>query len=166
MSPPVGDTPHFPAAQRGTTLVMALIFLCILILTGASVTLNTNFEERMAGNTRNRDLAFEAAEAALRDAEKTLTVWRASAFDGSMPGLIAYDTTHTNDSSYWGDTTHWASYRTPSQSLTQVAEQPKYVVEKMASIGTTEYYRVTARGVGGRNSNAVVVLQALFTYSP
>jgi type IV pilus assembly protein PilX len=146
------------------SLVMALIFLTILVLTGTSATMNTNLQEHMAGNTRNRDLALEAGEAALKDAEKTLTTWRTGVFDGSG-GLLAYDANHANDAAYWGDSTHWGSYRRPTQTLSQVVEQPKYVVEKMANVGTTEYYRVTARGVGGE-SNAVVVLQALYTYTP
>lgn len=162
-----------PRRQRGISLVMALIFLTILMLLGTSATLNTNLQERMAGNTRNRDLAFQAAEAALKDAESTLTAWRTGAvsppgFDDSQPGLIPYVPAHPNDASYWGATYDWSNpenYRTSAQSLSQVAEQPRYVVEKLPDIGTTEYYRVTARGVGG-DLNAVVILQALYTYTP
>ncbi|HYE34438.1 pilus assembly PilX family protein [Methylocaldum sp.] len=162
------DLPHVPGRQRGIALVMALTFLTILILTGTSAALNTSLQEHMAGNTRNRNLAFQAAEAALKDAEITLTTWRTSAFDGSVPGLRTYVATQANDSVYWGTTYDWtaaANYRTPTQTVAGVAEQPKYVVEKMPNNGATEYYRVTARGVGGE-INAVVVLQALYTYTP
>jgi type IV pilus assembly protein PilX len=146
------------------------------MLLGTSATLNTNLQERMAGNTRNRDLAFQAAEAALKDAESTLTAWRTLAFDGSVDGLITYDATHGNDADYWGSTVNldslvdadypnWSSSRSPAQSLSQVAEQPRYIVERMPNVAATEYYRVTARGVGG-DLNAVVILQALYTYTP
>jgi type IV pilus assembly protein PilX len=166
-----------PRKQQGISLVMALIFLTILMLLGTSATLNTNLQERMAGNTRNRDLAFQAAEAALKDAETTLTAWRTSPFDGSA-GLVNGNPipAHTNDATYWGSSVNldslvdanyanWSSYRSPTQNLGQVAEQPRYIVEKLPDVGTTEYYRVTARGVGG-DSNAVVILQALYTYTP
>jgi type IV pilus assembly protein PilX len=148
---------------------MALIFLTILMLLGTSATLNTNLQERMAGNTRNRDLAFQAAEAALKDAETTLTAWRTLVFDGTVAGLITYDPNdpnqdHGNDADYWGST-NWSSSRSPAQSLSQVAEQPRYIVERMPNVAATEYYRVTARGVGG-DPNAVVILQALYTYTP
>jgi len=145
-----------------------MIFLTLLILVGTSAMMNTNLEERMAGNTRNRDLAFEAAEAALRHAESTLTTWRTAVFDGTAAGLLPYDATRTNDHEYWGNTYNWtSSYRTlpDAQKLSQVAAQPQYVVQRMPDILTTEYYRVTARGVGG-DANAVVILQALYTYTP
>jgi type IV pilus assembly protein PilX len=156
-----------PSTQRGISLVMSMIFLSLLILVGTSAMMGTNLEERMAGNTRNRDLAFQAAEAALKHAESTLTSWRAAVFDGT-DGLLPYDATRTNDREYWGNTYNWtSSYRTlpDAQKLNQVAAQPKYVVQRMPKILTTEYYRVTARGVGG-DSNAVVILQALYTYTP
>ncbi len=146
-----------PGRQRGISLVMALIFLTVMILMGTSATVNTNLQERMAGNTRNRDLAFEAAEAALRAAGSTLLN---SATRAAVP---AYYPANANDAAYWAayDWTNSGSY--PSQTISQVHSQPKYVVEKMPTVGTTEYYRVTARGVGG-DSNAVVILQALYSY--
>jgi type IV pilus assembly protein PilX len=61
------------AAQRGATLLLALIFMVIFTLLGLSVVGTTGSEERMARNFRDRDLAFEAAEAALRDAEIRIT---------------------------------------------------------------------------------------------
>jgi type IV pilus assembly protein PilX len=137
------------------SLVMALVFLTILVLAGSSATLNTDLQERMAGNTRNRDLAFQAAEAALRATESTLCA--------SAGTLALYDATHSNDATYWGSF-DWVNNGTQGPVLNQVATAPRYVVEKMDPIGGTNYLRVTARGVGG-DSNAVVVLQALYTCS-
>ncbi len=51
---------------------MALIFLVLLTLLGVSAMQTATMEERMAGNMRNENLAFQAAEAALRDAEDLL----------------------------------------------------------------------------------------------
>ena len=48
--------------QRGATLVVALIFLMVLSLLGIWAVSGTTLEERMAGNTRNRDLAMQAGE--------------------------------------------------------------------------------------------------------
>ena len=154
-----------PAREKGATLIVALIFMAILALAGASVALNNTFQERMSGNTRSRDLAFQAAEAALDDAASTINTWRVLSFDGSQAGLTQLVDSQANDAGYWGNASNWASYRTPAQTLNQVAEQPRYRVEKMASVGTTEYYRVTARGVGAQAS-AIVVLQAVYSYTP
>lgn len=154
-----------PVKEKGAVLVIALIFMAILALAGASMALNNTFQERMSGNTRSRDLAFEAAEAALNDARRTIETWRVLAFDGTQPGLSNLVVSQANDAGYWRDANHWASYRSPSQTLNQVAEQPRYLVEKMASVGSTEFYRVTARGTGAQ-TNTIVVLQAVYSYTP
>ena len=59
--------------QRGTALIIAMLFLVILGMLGVTTMTATTLEERMAGNTRDRDIAMQAAEAALRDAERDLT---------------------------------------------------------------------------------------------
>ena len=56
--------------QQGVALPVALIFLLVLTVLGVS-SLGTNvFEEKMAANSLNRELAFQAAEAALREGER------------------------------------------------------------------------------------------------
>lgn len=154
------------ASQRGVTLVMSLIFLMILTLLGIWSATNNGLQERMAGNSRNRDLALQSAEAALTYAEHTLTTWRSGTFDGSQTGFLTYDATRANDVAYWRTDSSWTSVlQTPAGTVNQVAEQPKYIVEKMPAVGTVEYYRVTARGIGGE-SNSVVILQTIITYTP
>ena len=58
--------------QQGAVLVIALLFLTILTILGVTAMTSTTFEERLAGNTRDRGIAFQAAEAALRDARRDL----------------------------------------------------------------------------------------------
>ena len=58
-----------PQSQRGFVLAVALIFILILVILGLSTMRNTVLDERMAGNTMDRNLALQGAEAALRDAE-------------------------------------------------------------------------------------------------
>lgn len=165
MSAPFPAGNQGPSSQRGVTLLIALIFLLVLSMLGIWGMTSNSLQERMAGNTRNRDLAFEAAEAALDYAENTLTTWRTGNFDGSN-GLLAYDITRANDATYWRNTANWASYRqVPVGNLNQVAEQPRFIIEKMDAVGTVEHYRITARGVGG-DINAVAILQTIVTYTP
>ena len=59
--------------QTGTALIVSLIFLLIMTLIGITAVRTTTLEEKMAGNMRDRNLAFQAAEAALRDAESALS---------------------------------------------------------------------------------------------
>ena len=159
--------------QRGVTMVMALVFLLILTGLGAWAAVNNSLQERMAGNTRNRDLAFQAAEAALKDAEKTLPTWRLLAFDGSAAGLLPYDATTANDLNHWRNDAQWASYRTATATLSQVSSPPRYVVQKLANtenplnagVFDVENYRITARAEGG-NASAMVIVQSIVSYTP
>lgn len=59
-------------AQRGFSLIVGLIFLVAITLLGVIAMKNTILQERMAGGMRDRSLAFQAAEAALRDAKHDL----------------------------------------------------------------------------------------------
>jgi type IV pilus assembly protein PilX len=151
--------------ERGVVLVIALIFLVILTLLGTIAANVTGLEERMAGNTRDRDLALEAAEAALQDAATRMNNdiggQTASQFRASATTLAAMT---PNDANYW-KARNWGTANSITQTLNQVAEQPSFFVERRAAAGTTEYYRVTARGIGG-NSNAIVILQAEYSYNP
>jgi len=58
--------------QRGAVLVIALLFLTILTILGVTAMTTTTYEERLAGNARDTSTAFQAAEAALRDARRDL----------------------------------------------------------------------------------------------
>lgn len=55
--------------QRGITLVVALVFMVALTLLGVGMVRSTSSDERIGANSRDRDIAFAAAEAAIRDAE-------------------------------------------------------------------------------------------------
>ncbi|SDX36966.1 pilus assembly PilX family protein [Marinobacter mobilis] len=56
--------------QRGSVLIVSLIFLLLLTLVGISGMNMTSLEEKMTGNFRDHDLAFQAAEAALIEGEQ------------------------------------------------------------------------------------------------
>ncbi|MFT5533903.1 MAG: type IV pilus assembly protein PilX [Burkholderiaceae bacterium] len=54
--------------EQGSTLLIGMLFLIILTLLGLSAALINRTDERMARNSRDRNIAFFAAESALRDA--------------------------------------------------------------------------------------------------
>ena len=58
-----------PTSQRGATLIVALLFLILITILGISSVSSITLEEKMAGNSRDQQIAFQAAESALRDAE-------------------------------------------------------------------------------------------------
>ena len=67
------------AGQRGLSLVTTLLFMVAALMLGVSVLSVNVMQERTIGNTKDRDLALQAAEAALRDAERDIDKnWRES----------------------------------------------------------------------------------------
>jgi type IV pilus assembly protein PilX len=152
--------------QRGVTLIVALIFLAILMLLGVTVAQTSSMEERMAGNTRDRDLALQSAEAALKAADTAMKALPKDAagkittvFDGSTAGYVAYNPANASNAAYWNAYNWSGASQTAATSLSQVAQQPRYVIEKLPDAVTTQRFRVTARGVGASTST-VVILQA------
>ena len=59
-------------AQSGVSLVIVMIFLVILSGLAISAMQGSTFSARIAGNESDRTLAFQAAEAALKDAENDI----------------------------------------------------------------------------------------------
>jgi type IV pilus assembly protein PilX len=200
--------------QAGATLFTALIFLITLAIIGANAAKLATLEERMAGNSRNRDLAFQAAEATLNYAKNNLhkgekladsplltkQIVATDAGKVIAPGLKYFDACAANSVEFWNGTGapdckyvtggsteltkyNWiglkssnaatATARIPIVTLNQVAEPPMYVVERymdetytdpVTSLSKSlEKFRITARAVGG-DKNAVVILQAIYTY--
>ena len=78
------------ARQRGISLVTTLVLMLATLGLGVAVMSVNVMEERMIANTKDRDLALQAAEAALRDAEQDVAsnVSPATAFsDACTAGL-------------------------------------------------------------------------------
>jgi len=58
--------------ERGFVLIGAMLFLIVLTLLVISLMRTSILEERMAGYARDWNVAFQAAESALRDAEREI----------------------------------------------------------------------------------------------
>jgi type IV pilus assembly protein PilX len=59
--------------QGGAVLVVSLIILLVLTVLAVSMSQTARLQERMTGNMRDSDVAFQSAEAALRDGESFLS---------------------------------------------------------------------------------------------
>lgn len=165
--------------QRGMTLVVGLIMVLLMTLVGMAAIRGSGMQELMAGNMRDRNLALQSAEAALRRGEEVLEGATIPAFDNSVtgyvPAIAGSATTGFWDSYGWDA----GSVRT-ALGIKMVAEQPQYVIEEVVSTTTinaadgsgidftsamktedTVYYRVTSRAEGG-TADAVVILQSTY----
>ena len=76
-------------AQRGFSLIVSLMMLIVIIILGISASQMAINEERGARNDRDRQIAFQAAEAALKDAEFEI-------LDPTSPGGACAAPNHIN----------------------------------------------------------------------
>ena len=166
---------HQQNTQQGIALVVSLIMLLLMTLLAITSMNTTVLEEKMAGNYKDRNMAFQAAEAGVRAGENYLrTTTVLPVFDGSTAGL--YQPTLTGASRWDDSITDWsvsANVKEYTGTLAGLSSKPKYIIEELQAIPdsggsveagvTTEnrYYRITSRAVGGTDS-ALVMLQTTY----
>lgn len=167
--------------QRGAALITSLIILLVLTVLGVSAMNTSSLEELMAGNLRDQNLSFQAAEAALRDGERDIASWGGmpptATSDGTNRGLYILDSfgsfeTAAYNTSVWNNgTTYGTNTGVAISNLGDVQTLPIYLIEEQDFIAKDAsfksqvqkdgafYYRVTTRGVG-ISTNAVSVIQS------
>jgi len=188
-----------PQKQRGTALIVALVFLLLMTILAVTAVSRSSLEEKMAGNLKDQQIAFQAAEAALRDAENYLGTLNPpkskfvdACTDGVTPGLC---TVAPAASPPRWETVNWANGSTNTAvygtgtgatALAGPVQQPRYIIEDIPNppspttsasapsgslgtgfglpppaVGGGDYYRITARGVGG-TAAAQAMLQVIY----
>jgi type IV pilus assembly protein PilX len=123
----------------------------------------------MAGNMRDRHMAFQSAEAALRDGEGYLeSIVVLPAFDGTN-GLysLPVDGTKNWEEVDWSDSTEVRDYS--GSGFNELADNSSYIIEDLAAAASSDslevgvpsdtkrYYRVTARAEGLSNTTEVII---------
>ena len=168
--------------QRGIALFISLVLLLVLTIIGVSAVQTTSLEERMARNTNDSVLAFESAEVALRTGEQflrnnvnTTTLFPSAGNNGLWKASDYLQTERWQQANIW---TGNNSVQLPANTVDNVAEQPRYIIEWVATVQRSdnpyqlgqsynalfdriEIFRITARGVGG-SPNARVLLQSTY----
>lgn len=171
--------------QQGAALVISLIFLVMLTMLGVSVASNNTLQERMASNTRQHDLAFQQAEAALHDADAAINdttstlrihmdAYIAKIKNPALPTVAPLSGVRTghigdaNDAAYWQDATEfdWLDASCVATTTNGNLDR-RYMLDYMGSATdgtpavTKYYYRVTARGTMGTST---VILQSMYKF--
>ncbi|MCO6413926.1 MAG: hypothetical protein J5I92_14390 [Thiogranum sp.] len=168
--------------QHGAALVVSLMMLLVMTLIGITAMNTTVLEEKMAGNSRQRQLAFQSAEAALRSAEDWLFT--------NVTNVAAFETTFNGTPAelYWErkprpgstlrpitidvyDHSAWAvgNSQEPATSVTSATDQqdPRYVIEYLGRSGEPPLdvndpdprpyaFRITSIGWGTDNTTTYV----------
>ena len=173
-----------PSRQRGAALIVAMIFLVILTTLGLSGLRTASLEEHFVGNLRDNNMAFSAAESALRYAEDWLAIRtranRPRAETASCGGPCDVMAAFALEDGYLAEKSPawWATNGrvyvpdTGTSGLVGVSNQPRFIIEELGepldgsmlrpSTGALQvFYRITAFGQGG-SQYTNVVLQSTF----
>jgi type IV pilus assembly protein PilX len=177
----VAHAHHAVAARRsdGAVLITSLLFLTVITLIGLSLFSTTTAEEKISRNARDREVAFAAAEAALRDAELRLTGrWgkptqapQKTDFDPACAnGLCDARSAALSTPPTSRDFFDAASVAIPISTVTGSpklpgfpdARQPRYMIEMLCfTTCKEEIFRITVQA-RGRLPNTMVMLQELY----
>lgn len=161
--------------QRGISLFLVMTFLVILSILGVTAIQGSGLSARIAGNEADRTLAFQAAESALRDAEKDI---RGVCTTNCRPTPISPETADifeqtcafglclpsATTSPVWDIKENWTTTGRPATlgqftgtpTLPVVSQQPRYLIEYF-KVGESFIYRVTAIGYGARDTTQVML---------
>jgi len=165
-------------SERGAVLVVSLVFLLVLTVIGVAAMQNTSLEEKMAGNVKDRNLAFQNAESGIREAERFIdNVTTLTVFDGS-DGL--YGEADIEPDIFIKET--WVAEGSTVQSEVDYAayQAPRYYIKQFQTVsgvtgalnlggygdnkggGDVTIFNITARGTGGGEDSAEVLLRSYY----
>lgn len=170
--------------QHGVALITGLIFLVVLTLISVTAARMSSLEERMSGNIRDRSLAMQAAEMALRDAERDIRVGTGVSrisgisdfWSDCREGLCNNGLAGNANGTNWNTTPVWSvvdmtaapsvayGTYTGATNIAGLSAKPRYIIEGIEKNEYGEviyYYRITVRAQGA-NANTVVWLQEVF----
>ena len=165
--------------QSGAVLIVSLMILVLLTLIGLTAIQASTVQERIAGNSRSLDLAFQAAEAALREGEDRLDNPSVPLTHGSIAGWYRWNNTTTPPTwrtpAIWNDSSKTRmTYTLGADQGWSVAQAPQFAIEELppmpdiggsldgaAPMSEDMMYRISARGFGG-NTNTTVILQTTY----
>ena len=172
------------AHRRGLALVAVMLLLMVAMLMAVASLRTVNLEERVAGQVRDRQVAFQMAEAALRDAEQTIAGNTAGPFTPLRPGQFtaACDSglcSSVPGAPVWAGftETQWASAQTwaygaatGATALAGAASAPRFVVEYQGTSQPIEpgrpcvaLFLITARARGATAATEVI-LQSVYRH--
>lgn len=164
--------------QKGFVLPVSMIFLIVMTMLAITAIRKSTLDEKVVGNLRAQESAFQAAEKGLRFCERQLDLAAGSTTmcqlrTGSTVQIplneIETDPNNVmaNFPVKWKEKTVWASAYALTVSgvdqITGVASQPQCIVERWPVPGRDRNsypYVITARGVGSVDT-AVVMLQEI-----
>lgn len=147
--------------DRGFALIVALIVLILLSIIGLAGMSSGVWEERMAGNAREHNTAFQAAETVLREAERKLNgVDPLADFTPSCTNARCAPLTAPDWRTYAWD----GSKDALGEKILGLAYPPRYFNELVGEVkrpgvsgGVGYAVRISARATGAREETQVML---------
>lgn len=173
-----------PARARGLALIAVMLLLLVALLLAVASLRTANLEERVAGQVRDRQVAFQMAEAALRDAETMIArdtdgpflPLRPTLFGPACTGGLCRSGAGTPvwtafTEADWAGTKTWAyGAATGATALAGAAAPPRFVVEYQGTVQPIEpgrpcvaLFLLTARARGAAAATEVI-LQSVYRH--
>jgi type IV pilus assembly protein PilX len=166
----------YARSSRGVALIVSLILLVVMTMLGLAAVRTITQEERMASQTFDRSIAFQATEAGLREVEALVETLKPTPAAGTgcnaVDGLMRCSTPAVTDTPRWEDAgfTSWQAATTVGTGTLSVT--PQYFVEYLGQTfacvpGSAsdpmncKRYRITARTQGGAG-RSTVMLQSVY----
>jgi type IV pilus assembly protein PilX len=167
--------------QKGSALVVALTILLVLTILGVSAMRGTALQDKMAGNALDSQIAFEAAEFALRQAEILLESQTLSEADyGPNGGTGGYFDFKGLNPEAWTIENNWNNNAVDANTYNgNVSRFPHFMIQKVdakvnledspglgGGYGVDRFvglnvFQVSARGYG-ISPNSRVMLQVYY----
>lgn len=159
---------HAANKQQGAALAVSLIILTLMTVIGVTAVKSSVIENRIATNMYDKQMSFEAAEAALRDAEawlvaqesspdavkiaggtSTVTVW-VKGFPTNTHRDVAAAVTPLkfSDDSIWDTYGEDYGQATGAASMDDLAATPQFIVEQFTFIPDDMSAETLAAGRG------------------
>ena len=174
-------TPRHPTGpgrhrQRGAVLAVTLMILLVVTLLTVSNMQSSVLEEKMAGNNSDRNVAFQAAESGLREAE--VFVENIVSLGDFQGGAGLFGRTDDEPSFYNSGTWSDAAYHVVAETDLGSYERPRYFIKNMTTVqgstgalnmsgygdnkgtGDVTIFRVTVRATGTSADSAEVILRS------
>ena len=165
-----------PGTQKGAALIISLILLIIMTIIGLAGIRGITQQERMATQSFDRSLAFQAAEATLREIEGLVETKQPAPSAGCalVDSLMSCAPPAPTDTPRWLDSafTSWTNATVVGSGAQKVT--PQYFVEYLgnsfecqpgagvATGITCKRYRITARSHDGTDTRSSVMLQSIY----
>jgi type IV pilus assembly protein PilX len=173
-----------PRGQRGMALITGLLLLLVVTIISLSMFRSFGMQEKIAGNTREKDRALNAAISAQQFAENWLKSGTApttgGVCSGWVPASVGQVCTNTPDNGFtaapWtvGGAPVYVSFDNffgPTISATNpsvgtYSQVPQYYVTWLGGVaGGNTYYQIDAAGWGG-TPNSVAVVESTYELFP